>query len=89
MTEEQEQTPTEQIAALAEFIVTTMLPEGAQVDVSAKERRGEVTVSINPESQYRGAVIGKGGAVVRAIRQLLTAGRFGDTITRIDVDIAD
>ena len=89
MTEATEKTPIEQITDLAQYLVAGLVPEDADVKINARERRGEVTVQINADSAYRGAIIGKSGVIVRALRQVLSAGRFGDGISRIDVDIAD
>lgn len=89
MTEATEKTPMEQITDLAQYLVAGLVPEDADVKINTRERRGEVTVQINADAAYRGAIIGKSGVIVRALRQVLSTGRFGDGISRIDVDIAD
>lgn len=74
---------------LTQFLVSSLLPDDTSFGVKASERRGALQLIIETDDAHRGALIGRGGSVARALRQIVSVARLGDEYERIEVDIAE
>lgn len=83
------QSPEAKLLELAEFLVRSLLPQDAELNLKLSERRGVTQVVIQTPEQYRGAIIGKSGVIAKSLRQIIGAAKLGDSLYKVDVEIAD
>lgn len=83
------QSPEAKLLELAEFLVRSLLPQDAELNLKLSERRGVTQVVIQTPEQYRGAIIGKSGVIAKSLRQIISAAKLGDSLYKVDVEIAD
>lgn len=83
------QSPEAKLLELSEFLVRSLLPQDADLQLKIAERRGVTQVIIQTPEQYRGAIIGKSGVIAKSLRQILSAAKLGDSLYKVDVEIAD
>lgn len=84
-----ESTMKSQAIELTTFLVTSLLPDNTSFTIKTNERRGALQLIINTDDAHRGALIGRGGSIARAVRQVVSTARLGDDYERIEVDIAE
>jgi predicted RNA-binding protein YlqC (UPF0109 family) len=64
-----------------EYLVKNLLPEGTQGIIVDETRNGtEVRVNITVPQEYMGAIIGKRGRVIKALRALVRAKAIKDSV---------
>ncbi|HSD98908.1 MAG TPA: KH domain-containing protein [Patescibacteria group bacterium] len=56
---------------ILEYIVKNLVEDPATISVTEEEIDGVVTLTITPSKEDMGKLIGKGGRVIRAIRNLM------------------
>jgi len=73
---------------LIQFIAASLVDDPTQVSVSEIKRGSQVTLNLKVAQQDMGRIIGKGGRVASAMRQLLrvSAAREGKKVTLNIVD---
>lgn len=74
---------------LVEYLAKSLVEEPAAVEVKEKEHRGAVRYELSVAEEDMGRVIGKGGRVANAMRQLLRAAATVQDAGRVELDIVD
>jgi len=59
------------ISDTAQYIVTAILPENADVSVSSHDENGTMIISVSAKPEFIGQLIGKEGKVIKSLRTLL------------------
>ena len=55
----------------AKYIVTSILPENANVSVNSHDENGTLIISVSAQVEFIGQLIGKEGKVIKSLRTLL------------------
>lgn len=74
---------------LIEHIAKSLVEKPDAVRVSERQRRGILTYELSVAQEDMGRIIGKGGRVANAIRQLLRAAATVQGEGRVDLNIRD
>ncbi len=74
---------------LIEYISKSLAEKPAEVWVREQQRRGTLVYELSVAQQDMGRIIGKGGRVANAMRQLLRAAATVQGGGRVDLDILD
>jgi len=74
---------------LIEYIAKSLAEKPAEVWVREQQRRGALVYELSVAQQDMGRIIGKGGRVANAMRQLLRAAATVQGEGRVDLDIID
>ena len=74
---------------LIEYISKSLAEKPAEVWVREQQRRGALVYELSVAQQDMGRIIGKGGRVANAMRQLLRAAATVQGGGRVDLDILD
>lgn len=59
------------IADTAKYIITSILPENANVTISSRDENGTTILSVTALPEFIGQLIGKEGKVIKSLRTLL------------------
>lgn len=59
------------IIETTEYIVKAILPENANVTVTARDENGTTIISVSALAEFIGQLIGKEGKVIKSLRTLL------------------
>lgn len=59
------------IADTAKYIVTSILPDNANVSVTTRDENGTTMISVSALPEFIGQLIGKEGKVIKSLRTLL------------------
>ncbi|MFQ5340735.1 MAG: KH domain-containing protein [Anaerolineae bacterium] len=74
---------------LIEYIVKSLAEKPEEVWVREQQRRGTLVYELSVAQQDMGRIIGKGGRLANAMRQLLRAAATVQGGGRVDLDIID
>ena len=74
---------------LIEYIAKSLAEKPEEVWVREQRRRGTLVYELSVAQQDMGRIIGKGGRVANAMRQLLRAAATVQGGGRVDLDIVD
>ena len=74
---------------LIEYIAQSVVEHPEAVKVREQQRKGVLTYELTVAREDMGRVIGKGGRVANAIRQLLKASASAQKQGRVELDIVD
>ena len=72
---------------LVRFVARALL-DTDDFEVKCKARGGQLNITLATPEEVRGRVIGKGGRIARAIRTIIDAAAFDDSL-RPTLDIVD
>ncbi len=59
------------ISDTAQYIVTSILPESANVTVNSRDENGITIISVSALPEFVGQLIGKEGKIIKSLRTLL------------------
>lgn len=74
---------------LVEYMAKSVVEDSEKVEVKERRRRGTLTYELSVADEDMGRVIGKGGRVANAMRQLLRAAATVQDAERVELDIVD
>ncbi|MBS1253308.1 MAG: hypothetical protein MAG451_02357 [Anaerolineales bacterium] len=74
---------------LVEYLAKSLVEDPEAVEVKEQRRRRELRYELNVAEEDMGRVIGKGGRVANAMRQLLRAAATVQDTGRVELDIVD
>lgn len=78
----------EQHVELVRYIAQSLLGDEVEFEVSGKVQRDQIRIELDVPESHRGRVIGRGGRVARALRQVVASAAIG-THKNVVVDIVD
>ena len=78
----------DRMGELVRYMAEGLVSEDTEVDVQAHPRGQEIRVELRVPAKVRGKVIGRGGRIVRSMRNILEVAKF-DTVPNVSLDIVD
>ncbi len=74
---------------LVEYLAKSLVEDPEAVEIKEQRRRRELRYELSVAEEDMGRVIGKGGRVANAMRQLLRAAATVQDAGRVELDIVD